>query len=262
VITSITSVGGGNWELTLAGKPDTAYEFRSSTTLDFTPGALVEDLAEGAVPVGTIGGTNDSVLTTDSNGDGTVQIALSGSPADFVRAQIPPPVTVFEDNFDGIDKGWTSGVNAAGDPATEWELGDPAGGVANGPTAANSPDKCYGTNIALDYGLDTDIWLRTPSIDLTAHTQGTLQFKQFRDIETGFLDLGSIRILAADDLALLAVLDPKVEGTSTDWEDYSKALPAEAFDEAIIIEFRFESDEEVNQAGWYIDDVVVTVPGS
>jgi len=88
-ITSITSVGGGTWELTLEGEPDTGYEFRSSPILDFDPGALIEDLAEGAVPVGTIGGTNDSVLTTDSNGDGTVRMMFTGNPADFVRAQAP-----------------------------------------------------------------------------------------------------------------------------------------------------------------------------
>jgi hypothetical protein len=28
----------------------------------------------------------------------------------------------------------------------------------------------------------------------------------------------------------------------------------------VVIEFRFDSDDFVNQAGWYIDDVVVTVP--
>jgi hypothetical protein len=115
-ITSITSVGGGNWELTLEGEASTGYEFRSSPILDFTPGDLVINLTQGeSGDPGSIGGPNDSVLTTDDNGDGTVQMALSGSPADFVRAQIPPPVTVFEDNFDGLDKGWTSGVNAAGD---------------------------------------------------------------------------------------------------------------------------------------------------
>ena len=37
-ITSITSFGDGVWELTLLGDPDTGYEFRSSTVLDFDPG--------------------------------------------------------------------------------------------------------------------------------------------------------------------------------------------------------------------------------
>ena len=44
MLTSPTLVGGepGAWqfELTLKGKPETAYEFRTSTTLVFDPGTL------------------------------------------------------------------------------------------------------------------------------------------------------------------------------------------------------------------------------
>ena len=74
-ITSITSLGGGNFELTLKGDPSTSYEFYSSATLDFTSGG---DL----VPL-TAGGTD---VTTDGSGDATVQMSLAGS-ANFVRAQ-------------------------------------------------------------------------------------------------------------------------------------------------------------------------------
>jgi hypothetical protein len=88
-ITSITSVGGGTWELTLAGKPDTGYEFRSSPILDFDLGTLVESLTQNdeTNDPGTVTDTN--LLTTDSNGNGTVRMMLTGNPADFVRAQIP-----------------------------------------------------------------------------------------------------------------------------------------------------------------------------
>ncbi|MCH7229186.1 hypothetical protein, partial [Haloferula sp. A504] len=90
-ITSFASVGAGLWELTLSGEPDTGYEFYSSTTLDFTPGTLVENLTQGAPgDAGTIGGTNDSVLTTDASGDGKVRVILTGDPADFLRAQSVP----------------------------------------------------------------------------------------------------------------------------------------------------------------------------
>lgn len=268
VISSIAPVGDGTWELTLVAEASTGYEFRSATDLVFDPGALVENLTPGETPVGTIGGPNDSLLITDSNGDGTVRMMLTGDPADFIRAQVPPPVTLFEENFDGVIAGelpadWTSGRNDPADTeTTQWELGTPS---AVGPTAANSAPNCVATNISADYGLDTDIWLRTPSIDLTAATAATLSLKQFRDIEAldGVdLDFGSILILAADDLAELAVLETTVEGTDTDWQDYSKALPAAAFDEPILIEFRFESDELDNFAGWYIDDVVITAPAS
>ena len=74
-ITSITSLGGGDFELTLKGEPSTSYEFYSSATLEFTLGG---DL----VPL-TGGGTD---VTTDGSGDATVQMSLAGS-ANFVRAQ-------------------------------------------------------------------------------------------------------------------------------------------------------------------------------
>ena len=74
-ITSITSLGSGNFELTLKGEPSTSYEFYSSATLDFTSGGTL-------VPL-TGGGTD---VTTDGSGDATVQMPLAGS-ANFVRAQ-------------------------------------------------------------------------------------------------------------------------------------------------------------------------------
>jgi hypothetical protein len=90
-ITSFNSVGTNLWELTLAGKAETGYEFYSSTTLEFTPGTLLENLTQGDPgDAGTIGGTNDSVLTTDANGDGKVRVILTGSPADFLRARPVP----------------------------------------------------------------------------------------------------------------------------------------------------------------------------
>ena len=90
-ITSITSVGGTLWELALAGDPATGYEFRSSTTLEFTPGTLVENMTQGDPgDPGSIGGTNNSVVTTDGSGQATVQMTLTGDPSDFVRAETAP----------------------------------------------------------------------------------------------------------------------------------------------------------------------------
>ena len=83
-ITSITSLGGGNFELTLKGEPGTTYEFRSSPTLDFTPGDLVAPLT---VTLGTGGGLD---VTTDGSGNATVEASLGDLatvPANFVRAQ-------------------------------------------------------------------------------------------------------------------------------------------------------------------------------
>jgi len=85
-ITSFSAVGGGVWELTLEGNASANYEFRSSTTLDFTPGTLVSPLTQanpGTDP-GTVDVSGDFV-TTDANGVATVRMTLTGSPKDFVR---------------------------------------------------------------------------------------------------------------------------------------------------------------------------------
>ena len=84
-ITSITEIGDGVFELTLLGAANTGYEFRSATILDFNPGILAENLTAGDPAMGTIGGTNDSVLTTDSSGKGTAQLSLV-EPKNFVMA--------------------------------------------------------------------------------------------------------------------------------------------------------------------------------
>lgn len=88
-ITSIRSVGGDLWELTLKGNPASGYVFQESAMLEFAPGSLVENLVPGVSAVGTIGGINDSEITTDGSGNATVRMMLSGS-ADFVRALRKP----------------------------------------------------------------------------------------------------------------------------------------------------------------------------
>jgi hypothetical protein len=86
-ITGFTAIGGGVWELTLVGEANTSFELRSSTTLEFTPGNLVVNLTqEDPGDPGTIGGPNNSVFTTDGNGNATVRLTLTGQPVDFVRA--------------------------------------------------------------------------------------------------------------------------------------------------------------------------------
>ena len=84
-ITSFSAQGAGVWELTLKADPDSSWQFRSSTTLEFTPGTLVTDLIDAGGP-GSIDETDSSVLKTDSFGDAKVRLTLTGSPADFVRA--------------------------------------------------------------------------------------------------------------------------------------------------------------------------------
>jgi photosystem II stability/assembly factor-like uncharacterized protein len=154
---------------------------------------------------------------------------------------------LFSEDFDdstapAFPAGWTTGANSPPDAgSTAWELGTPS---SVGPSAANSPANCIGTNIDADYGADTDVWVRTPAIDLTNNSEATLSFNEFKDIEVSGadLDFGTIRVLAALDLAELAVLEAEVDGASVGWESYAIALPNAAFNEPIVIEFRLQTD--------------------
>ena len=154
---------------------------------------------------------------------------------------------IFRESFDDatgttFPLGWTTGANNPADSGnTAWELGSP---TTVGPSAASSPANCIGTNINAEYGVNADIWVRTPPIDLTSSNQATLSFKEYKSIEDSGadLDFGSIRVLAALNLSELAVLEAEVEGATTEWESYGIELPAVAFTEPILIEFRLRTD--------------------
>ena len=94
-----------------------------------------------------------------------------------------------------------------------------------------------------------------------------MSFHQWVDIDEfedvgGVGDRGSLRVLAADTLTELAVLEARVVGFANDWEQYSVDLPATALGQEVVLEFVFVSDpdESVIASGWYIDDVQVTIP--
>ncbi len=64
------------------------FEFRSSATLDFTPGTRVENLTQGDPGnFATIGVPNSSQAITDGCGSATVRLSLPGNPKNFVRAR-------------------------------------------------------------------------------------------------------------------------------------------------------------------------------
>ena len=101
-------------------------------------------------------GHMEIAATPDIN---TLNITL---PADgerfFVMEEFPaPPVTIFSENFDGAAPGWTTGFDGLDSLMnTAWQLGDPTGGPATDPPAANSGLNCYGTNLTVNYGISSN----------------------------------------------------------------------------------------------------------
>ena len=178
----------------------------------------------------------------------------------FVVEEFPaPPEIIYSDNFENGIGEWLSGSD--GREGTAWQLGSPS---VVGPLAANSPTNCFGTNLDSDYGFDANVWLLSPAIDLTNAGGATLSYHQFKDIEEPsaqvVFDLGSLSILDASDNSVLAVIETNITGFTGDWEKVTKAIPAAALGKSIKMEFRLQSDGDFHFPGWYIDDVVVTVP--
>jgi hypothetical protein len=237
---------GDNLVLTWESQSGQLFNVRSET-----------DLAAGAPNVDPLAwpiynGHAALVATPPMN---TLTIPRPADPTRYfvVEAFPAPPESVFFDDFESGQGGWTVGSDGAA--GTAWELGAPA----SGPSAAKSPVNCFGTNLGGNYELNANVWLRSPSIDLTTAGGATLCYARFRDIETGF-DFGSIRALDAATDAELAVIEATVDGVSIDWEVVKKAIPGAALGKVIKLEFRFQSDDIQNYAGWYLDDVLVTVP--
>ena len=199
------------------------------------------------------GGNEDIAALPPLN---TLTIPLPADPRRFfvIEEFNAPPVAVFFDNFENGQGAWE--VGSEGAAGTAWELGIPSN---VGPATANSPDNCFGTNIAAEYELDAEVWLRSPAIDLTNAGGATLRYFQAADIEAIF-DSGRVAVLDASDNSEIAVLDSAVEGASNAWREIVHVLPPAALGTTIRIEFRFFSDDFGVFAGWYLDDVTVTVP--
>ncbi len=239
--------GTGNLSISWDSKDGKLYNLRSAT--DPTP----PNDTPADWPI--YDGNADLAATPPEN---TVTFALPAEPLRlFVVEEFPaPPVSVFSEDFEGGPGGWTVGAGPLNQPGTDWELGAPS---LVGPPSANSGTNCYGTNLSSNYTSEADVWLRSPAIDLTTAAGATLRFFQFYDIETGF-DSGTVAVLDAGNDSEIAVLGDPVDGTSTGWEESSRVLPAAALGKSIKIEFRLNSDDIEFFAGWYIDDVSVTVP--
>jgi hypothetical protein len=246
ILTDVSSdPGAGTISFSWESKAGKLYNLRSEAD----PAQIA-----GVVPIDwpIFGGHSDLAATPPEN---TLTIPM---PADLTRLFVvegfpAPPVSVFSDDFEGGQGGWTTGTEGA--VGTMWELGLP--GV--GPAAANSPTSCFGTNLTAIYAVDADVWLRSPPIDLTNTGGATLNYVEWRDIEATF-DSGRVVVLDATDNSEIAEIEDSIDGFSNGWENVSRQIPPAALGKVIKIEFRFRSDNIENFPGWYIDDVSVTVP--
>ena len=197
-------------------------------------------------------------IAADPSGTNTLVIPLPFPEEGFVAVREKNPPPLFSDDLETGAAGWTTIVNDEFGN-TEWELGSPNG--TTGPlSGAGDSVSAWCTGLG-DYGVDSDISLRTPAIDLSGVATALLTFDAYRDAD-GFGDTATVRFLRAADQSQLGE-DVSLDMTvfDLDYTTIEVLVPAAAIGESILIEFNFVSDGSLDSfSGLCIDNVNVQVP--
>ncbi len=225
-----------------------------------TPGKVYDvlvnpDLSSPVADWAGLDGSQD--IPADLSGTNTLDIAFPFPGQGFVaiREENAPPL-FFDDLESGVGD-WTTVVNDD-NGNTQWELGSPSG--STGPiTGAGDSATAWCTNLG-DYGINSDISLRSPAIDLTDVSGAELSFSAFRDAD-GFGDTAVVRFLRAADQVQLGS-DIPIDMTAFDTNYLTITIPvvAGALGETILVEWNFVSDNSADSfSGLSIDNVGISI---
>ena len=225
-----------------------------------TPGKVYDvlvnpDLSSPVAEWAGLDGSQD--IPADLSGTNTLDIAFPFPGQGFVaiREENAPPL-FFDDLESGVGD-WTTVVNDD-NGNTQWEFGAPNG--STGPiTGAGDSATAWCTNLG-DYGIDSDISLRSPAIDLTDVSGAELSFSAFRDAD-GFGDTAMVRFLrAADQVQLGADIPLDMTVFDTNYSTITIPVVAGALGETILVEWNFVSDNSADSfSGLSIDNVGISV---
>lgn len=111
-----------------------------------------------------------AALASLQAGDATGFVTnLQSASAAYEKIALPPPSTIFSEDFENGAVGWTHGGTQ-----DSWALSMPAAGSR--PGSAHSGSHCYGTGFAGSYPANADSWLLSPPFDLRSLSAATLSF--------------------------------------------------------------------------------------
>ncbi|HNZ01878.1 MAG TPA: S8 family serine peptidase, partial [Anaerolineaceae bacterium] len=167
----------------------------------------------------------------------------------IIAAPVPPPTTVWSSNFDTDNGGFT----VSGTTSFAW------GAPTSGPGAPYSAPNVWATNLAGNYNSSESGWITSPVIDLSAHAglAPTISFWHWNDIESTSFDWGAVEV-TRDGGTTWTDVSGKI-GDVSPWSPKSIQLDPTYAVSNFQFRFYFRSDSSVNYAGWYIDDVAVSV---
>jgi hypothetical protein len=183
----------------------------------------------------------------------------------------------YTQNFDAVDC-WT--VTGA------WEIGT-LSGDADAPATGNSGNTVAGTDLDADYATNQDIYLTSPTFDLTGGTNPELSFWMDMESESDWdggtvqlsLNGGAWTTVEMTDAGYGGSVpnDTDVDGLANSEDGWSGDVPAGEWTEVTLdlfnltttglvgitatdelqVRFWFGSDGSTNDNGWYIDDFII-----
>ena len=172
---------------------------------------------------------------------------FSGSLYDFVGKFD----TVFADNMEGEDNGWTHGYFESTD---DWQHGQPTGGSLTDPDSAHSGVKVWGNNLSGSYPDLVYNYLESPVINCQNMGKTRLWFYRWLAVEKSEWDTAAIYVNDS-----LVWLNPYVsDNIDTRWQFQDIDISAYAdFNPSVRVRYELHSDEGLHLGGWNIDDFAI-----
>jgi len=170
----------------------------------------------------------------------------------IAAAPVPAPIQVYSENFDTTNGGFVvSGTSPS------WAWGAPA--ATPGPGAPFSAPNVWATNLSDNYNSSEQSYLTSPTIDLSAYPglSPTLSFMHWMDSESNSWDWGAVEVTKDGGVSWQIVFEKF--GDVLTWSPKSIVLDPSYAVSNFQFRFFMRSDSSLNFAGWYIDNVQVSV---
>ncbi|MEM9071541.1 MAG: fibrinogen-like YCDxxxxGGGW domain-containing protein [Myxococcota bacterium] len=185
-----------------------------------------------------------------------------------VGGECTTPPTFYQEDFEGGDGGWTSGVRSG--TANSWEFGEPAGTEI---PAAASGTGAWVTNLSGDYSNSENSYIESPAIDLSgAPNDPVLSFSLNYETE-GCCDEGWVEVSTDGGMSFSRLLgSPSAlnwyndtindwwDGDTDGWVTASTVLTGLAGEADVRIRINFSSDGSAVREGFGIDDILIAPP--
>jgi uncharacterized membrane protein len=247
-----------SWPVTIRNALDT----QDITDVYLASGNSVNIIVRIGVPGGAIAGdSNFAQIIGQSQNDTAV------NSTSHIETYIP--ITPFwVDDMESGAGNWEVWDDGDG---TLWELGNPSSWPW-GPTNSYSPTNCWGTNIGANYTASGDATLALPYMDLSSYSNARFSFYHWYDINGNWNDGGWVEVTtdSGSSWTRIAPIGGYPDVDFTGWSCYAGSsngwLLAE-FDLSgyygTVIQIRFHfydyTLDSQERAGWYIDDVTLTL---